>query len=60
MVLHRPIETTDYTGKWTEKLAVSDNGPSDPEYFRLARHPSKILEQLSKMRNSSPLVCASL
>jgi hypothetical protein len=39
----------------TEKVA--HNGPSDPEYFRLA-HPSKILEQLSKMQTSSPLVCA--
>ena len=26
----------DYTGKWTEAVAISDNGPSDHNYFRLA------------------------
>jgi len=30
----------DYTGKWTETLAISHNGPSDPDYFRLARNPT--------------------
>jgi hypothetical protein len=27
----------DYTGKWTETVAISDNGPSDLDYFRLTR-----------------------
>jgi len=29
--------SNDYTGKWTETVAISENGPSDPDYFRLAR-----------------------
>jgi hypothetical protein len=32
----------DYTGKWTETVAISHNGPSDPDYFRLARQPPGI------------------
>jgi hypothetical protein len=31
-----------YTGKWTETVAISHNGPSDPDYFRLARYPPTI------------------
>lgn len=27
----------DYTGKWTKTVAISDNGPSDPDYFGPAR-----------------------
>src|SRR5713101_7149952 len=32
----------DYTGKWTETVAISHNGPSDPDYFRLARDTDKL------------------
>ena len=36
--LSRRTRFRDYTGKWTETVAISHNGPSDPDYFRLARH----------------------
>jgi hypothetical protein len=34
----------DCTGKWTETVAISDDGPSDPDNFRLARHPTTIAD----------------
>ena len=29
--------SANYTGKWTETVAISHNVPSDPNHFRLAR-----------------------
>jgi hypothetical protein len=29
-------------GKWTEAVAISDNWPSDTDYFKLARNPTTV------------------
>jgi hypothetical protein len=33
----RRTRLRDYTGKWTETVAIPHNGTPDPDYFRLAR-----------------------